>query len=404
MSASASNACSTRLRTRRYPAFHVVAKPVGSLCNLDCQYCYYLEKEQLYAGRSLRMPTKVLESFIAQYIAGQQSTDVHFLWQGGEPTLLGVDYFSQIVRLQEQYARGKRIHNALQTNGTLLDDRWCDFLKAHDFLVGISIDGPADLHDPYRTTKGGRSSHAEVVSAIELMCRFQIEFNVLTAVHPLNVLYPLRVYEFLKSVGAKYMQFMPVVERWTENTKSLATADQPRASVTQWSVDSAAYGQFLIAIFDHWARHDVGRVFVQLFDTALESWLGLEPSLCLFRETCGNALAVEHNGDVYSCDHFVFPEYARGNLMRQELVQIVESPEQLRFGADKRDRLPGQCRRCDVLFACRGECPKNRFAVSVDGEPGLNYLCPSYLAFFRHIDPVMQQMAKLTTLNRSPPP
>ncbi len=381
---------------RCYPNFHVVTKPVGSLCNLDCDYCYYLEKEQLYASQTFRMSEDVLRSFIRQYIEGQSSTDAQFLWQGGEPTLLGLDYYQKVVELQEMYAGGRRISNSLQTNGMFLDDRWCEFLKRHDFLVGISLDGPAELHNQYRKSKGGSDTHSQVVQAIERMQRHGVRFNILIAVGSHNSPHPLDVYHHLKEVGGTHLQFMPIVERWVESSKNLASL-QTNAStqVTPWSVNALDYGRFLIAIFDEWARYDVGRIFVQSFDTALESWLGMEPSLCLFRKTCGNALAVERNGDVYACDHFVFNDYRLGNLTKTSLVDLLESPPQRKFGADKSATLPKQCQQCEVLFACRGECPKNRFIATADGEPGLNYLCEGYLAFFRHIDPVMQRMASL---------
>lgn len=392
----------------RYPSFHLVAKPTGSLCNLDCEYCYYLEKEKLYAGKAFRMQPPVLRSFIKQYIEAQDVDDVHFLWQGGEPTLLGLEYFQQIVEIQKKYQGDKRIHNSLQTNGVLLDEAWYEFLRDHHWLVGISIDGPEELHDAYRVTKGGGGSYQSVVIAIEQMIRHDVQFNALTVVHAKNVEHPLAVYEHLRSLGVKYIQFLPVVERWVENTKDfmtpvLDTKSQGLGSneqglgtkerVTPWTVNAKAYGEFLIAIFDQWWQRDVGQMFVQIFDTALESWMGLQPSLCLFRQQCGNALAIERNGDIYACDHFVFPEYYRGNIQQTPLLPIVESPAQREFGRAKETSLPRQCQRCDVLFACRGECPKNRFLTTAEGDPNLNYLCEGYLAFFQHIDPAMKLMA-----------
>lgn len=380
---------------RQFPDFHMVAKPTGAICNLDCSYCFYLEKESLYPGRDHRMNDQVLESFIAQYIAAQQGDEVHFLWQGGEPTLLGVGYYRQVESLQQKYSAGKRISNSLQTNGLSIDDDWCDFLASHDWLVGISIDGPAELHDRYRVTKGGSSTHAGVVEAIERLKAAGVRFNALAVLNRENAKYPLKVYEHLKSLGAQYIQFLPVVERILVSSGQLSSGPtgETSARLTPWSVDPHDFGQFLITVFDDWVKHDIGKVFVQIFDTALESWMGIEPSLCIFRKQCGGALAIEHNGDIYACDHYVFPEFHRGNIRQTPMLPIVESEPQRAFGRAKESTLPQQCRNCDVLFACRGECPKNRFMTTANGEENLNYLCAGYLKFFRHIDPVMRHMA-----------
>ena len=406
-----------------------MTKPIGAICNLDCVYCYYLEKEKLYPGtRNFRMPDEVLESYVRQYIESQNAPEISFAWQGGEPTLLGVDFFRRVVGLQKKYCpTGKRITNALQTNGTFLDDEWCQFFRAHDFLIGLSIDGPREIHDRYRVDKGGKPTFDKVMQGMELLKKHNVEFNTLTVVNRHNSKYPLEVYRFLKKHGQGFMQFIPLVERTgssemlapppvllspkerAANGSSSASIPTPQtlnpepqtlnpttpSLVTPWSVESRAYGEFLSAIFDEWVRQDVGQVFVQIFDVQLGLWMGMPASLCVFGETCGNALALEHNGDLYSCDHYVYPEYKLGNVTEQPIVEMVQSPQQRKFGTDKRDTLPRYCRSCDVRFACNGECPKHRFMTTPDGEPGLNYLCAGYKKFFRHIDPYMRTMAQL---------
>ena len=350
----------------------------------------------------------MLGSYVRQTIeAHAQHPVVQFAWQGGEPTLLGVECFEKGVALQQQYANGKRIENAIQTNGILIDERWCEFLANEQFLVGLSVDGPEDLHDRYRRDRGGRPTFAAVMKALELFKRHRVEFNTLTVVNAENVKRPLDVYRFLRETGSGFLQFIPVVERAAESSSPDALSlvepsDAARAHVTAWSVDPAAYGKFLVAIFEEWVRHDVGRVFVQQFDVSLETWSGLEASLCVFRETCGRALALEHNGDVYSCDHFVYPQYRLGNLMNESLGAMVESPAQQAFGDAKRDRLPAECRSCDVRFACHGECPKHRFVRSRDGSRDLNYLCAAYKRFFHHIDLPMKFMANELAHQRPP--
>ncbi|NQW03466.1 MAG: anaerobic sulfatase maturase [Acidobacteria bacterium] len=389
--------------------FHVMAKPSGPICNLDCEYCFYLEKERLYPDTSnFAMKDDVLESFVRQHIeAHGEHPVVSFAWQGGEPTLLGVEFFERVVALQSKYADGRRIDNALQTNGILIDESWCQFLAAHKFLVGLSIDGPAHVHDLYRRDRGGKPTFGAVMRARDLLVRHQVEFNTLTVVSAGNVDHALEIYRFLREIGSGYMQFIPVVERTAEvPTDAELSLVEPgariRAQVTPWSVDPAAYGEFLVAVFDEWVHHDVGKVFVQHFDVALESWSGLEASLCVFRETCGKALALEHNGDVYSCDHFVYPQHRLGNLMTASLATLVESPQQEAFGDAKRDSLPIECRECDVRFACHGECPKHRFVTSRDGSRDLNYLCAAYKRLFHHIDPHMRFMANELQHKRAP--
>jgi uncharacterized protein len=388
--------------------FHIIAKPIGPVCNLACKYCFYLEKELLYPRVSQwSIADDLLENYVRQYIESQPADTVHFAWQGGEPTLLGVEFFRKAVALQKKYADGKRIENSLQTNGVLLDEKWGQFLAEGHFLVGLSIDGPVELHDAYRVDKGGNPTFDRVMRGLEILKRFDVAFNTLTTVHHINSAHPLDVYRFLKEHGSGYMQFIPIVERtYTspgENGLNLVPpeSDVP-AAVTEWSVEPEAYGQFLCTIFDEWVRKDVGKQFVQLFDVALEMWVGMEASLCVFRSTCGSAMAMEHCGDVYSCDHFVYPENRLGNVKEKSLVELASSAQQIKFGQDKNDKLPRMCRECDVHFACHGECPKHRFATTPDGEHGLNYLCAGYKMFFRHIDTYMRFMADELRNRRAP--
>jgi uncharacterized protein len=389
-------------------SFHIMTKPIGPICNLDCKYCFYLEKENLYPGtKSWQMAPEVLERYIDQYIAAQPHDEVYFAWQGGEPTLLGVDFYRTVVALQQKHAGVKTIHNALQTNGTLIDDEWGEFLAEHRFLVGVSIDGPREMHDYYRVDKGNAPTFDRVMRGLEKLKAHRVDFNTLTVVNRNNSQYPLEVYRFLKEIGSGFMQFIPVVERRTgepgpEGLVLIQPAFDRPAEVTEWSVDPLAYGEFLARIFDEWVKKDVGRYFVQQFDVALESWMGMEASLCVFRRTCGSALAMEHTGDLYSCDHFVYPENKLGNIMEIELGQMAGSQQQKDFGLDKLNSLPRMCRTCDVRFACNGECPKHRFLTTPDGEPGLNYLCAGYKHFFHHVDPYMQFMAEELRAGRPP--
>lgn len=381
---------------------------MGAICNLDCNYCFYLEKENLYPRKtSWQMTEEVLDSYIRQYIQSQNTPVVTFSWQGGEPTLLGLDYFRHIVELEEKYAGGKQIENTVQTNGTLLDDRWCEFLAENQFLAGLSIDGPEELHDCYRVDKGGQPTFWKVMRGIDLLKKHGVDFNTLTVVHKRNSHHPLEVYRFLKEAGSAFMQFIPVVERVVGRPNSdglvlVSSVHEGEVPVSEWSVESIQYGRFLCSIFDEWIRNDVGKYFVQIFDVALESWLGLEPSLCVFKRTCGQALAMEHNGDLYSCDHFVYPENKLGNIMEQPMVRLYGSPGQAKFAATKHDRLPDYCRRCEVRFACNGECPKHRFLRTPEGEAGLNYLCAGYKLFFHHIDSAMRFMAHELCEGRPP--
>ena len=395
-----------------HSSFHVMAKPSGALCNLDCRYCFYLEKESLFPpGNRFRMSDEVLEAYVRQQFEAQPTGEVLFAWQGGEPTLLGVAFFEKAVALQRRYARGRTVRNAFQTNGILLNDDWGEFLHREAFLVGLSIDGPRELHDLHRVDKGGKPTFDRVMNGLEFLKKHDVEFNTLTVVHRETARQPLEVYSFLKSIGSKFIQFIPLVERMAftpEQESDPLTAPRPasagncESAVTDWSVLSSDYGEFLVTIFDQWVRQDVGKVFVQLFDVALGIWMGYPAGLCLFRETCGDAVALEHNGDVYSCDHFVYPEHRIGNVLNTSLGDMVASTRQRSFGRDKADTLPEYCRQCDVRFACNGECPKNRFALTPDGAPGLNYLCPSYKRFFRHIDPAMRGMAWLARHGQAP--
>lgn len=388
--------------------FHVLAKPIGPICNLDCKYCFYLEKESLYPQVSKwAMREEVLDSYIRQYIDARDAPVVNFAWQGGEPTLLGVEYFRNLVQIQNKYADGKKIQNAFQTNGVLLNDDWADLFKENDFLVGLSIDGPRELHDSYRVDKGGQSTFDRVMRGMETLKRRSVEFNTLTTVHRGNADRPLEVYRFLKENGSGYMQFIPIVERvahhhTADGLQLIAPDFGGAAQVAPWSVEPRQYGRFLCAIFDEWVGKDVGRYYVQLFDVSLEMWAGMEASLCVFRKQCGSALAIEHCGDLYSCDHYVYPQNRLGNIMESPLETLVNSDQQRSFGEAKESTLPRYCRECDVRFACNGECPKHRFARTPDGEAGLNYLCAGYKMFFGHIDPYMRFMAAELVSNRAP--
>ncbi len=389
-------------------AFHIIAKPIGPICNLHCAYCFYLEKEKLYPDRhSWRMSDEVLESFVCQYIQLNEAPVVNFAWQGGEPTLLGIDFFKRVVALQRRYANGKTFENAFQTNGVLLNDPWCEFLAENRFLVGLSLDGPEHLHNTYRVTRAGQGSFDSVMQGLEQLKKHGVEFNILTAVNRANSQHPIDVYRFLKQIGSGFIQFIPIVERVMSSAdlshgQLVSPDDRTEAKVAEWSVQPRQFGKFLIQIFDEWVRHDVGKQFIQIFEVALQRWYGQAPALCLFAETCGKALAIEHNGDLYSCDHFVYPTHRLGNILEQPLAALVQSDQQRRFGQDKRDRLPQQCSDCTYLFACAGECPKNRFVETPAGQSGLNYLCEGYRMFFEHIDPYMRFMANELRHQRSP--
>ncbi|MBV8501894.1 MAG: anaerobic sulfatase maturase [Paucibacter sp.] len=393
-----------------------MAKPVGAKCNLDCGYCFYLEKDRYYPERErFLMEDTVLEAYVRRYIAAQPTPEVEFTWQGGEPTLRGLEFFERAVALQRQYANGKTIRNTLQTNGTFLDDAWCAFLRREGFLVGLSLDGPQAINDAARPDKQGRSSYDDTQRGLRALQRHGVDFNILVTVSSANVGDPRGVYRFLKTQGVKFMQFNPVVERMARPAESViglhfakppqwtrpGNAADGHGKVTSHSVGSQAYGDFLIGVFDEWVREDVGDVHVMNFEWALAAWCQLPATTCIFSERCGRAAIVEHDGSVYSCDHFMHPEYRLGNLRTDDPAVLIESPAQRAFGDAKADALPDQCRRCTYRFACHGECPKNRFIETADGEPGLNYLCAGYLKYFRHITPAMNRMAKLLADGRA---
>ena len=380
------------------PAFHVMTKPRGAICNLDCAYCYFLKKEDLYTGSRFRMDDALLEDYVRQYIAAQQVPEVTFAWQGGEPTLMGINFYRRAVELQAQYRRpGMTIRNTIQTNATRLNDDWGEFLHANGFLVGVSLDGPREIHDHFRVDKGGNPTFDRVMRGIDILKRHDVEFNILTTLHAANADDPLRIYRFLRDeVGTTFMQFIPIVER--DN----ATGYQEGEDLTPRSITGAQYGRFLTTIFDEWVRRDVGTVFVQSFDVALGIWAGMGSSLCVQAETCGAALAMEHNGDLYSCDHYVEPDFKLGNIRDRPMIELVADPRQQRFGTDKRDTLPRQCRECDMRFACNGGCPKDRTLHDRYGEPGLNWLCEGYYGFFRHIDQPMRTMVDELRAGRPP--
>ena len=399
------------------PAYHLLAKPTGPICNLDCEYCFFLSKEELYPGDRFRMEDETLDSYIRQLLASHRTPDVTVAWQGGEPTMMGLDFFRRSMEVVDRHRQPwQRVHHTIQTNGVLVDERWASFFAEHGFLVGLSVDGPRHIHDAYRKDKRGSGSFDRVVRGYRHLQAAGVDVNILCTVHRENEDRALDVYRFFRDeLEARFIQFIPIVERTTEAFLPLANLGwssdraekrplyvQSGSLVTDRSVTADGYGRFLIEVFDEWVRHDVGEVFVQMFDVALANWHGEPPGLCVFSETCGQALALEHNGDLYSCDHYVEPDYLLGNIADTPLAELVSSPPQVAFGLAKRDTLPQYCRDCDVRFACHGGCPRNRFRSTPDGEDGLNYLCPSYLAFFRHVDPAMRMMSRLLAQGRSP--
>jgi uncharacterized protein len=374
--------------------FQIFAKPIGAVCNLDCAYCYYLKKELLYPGsNSFRMSEDVLEAYIVQQIAISPGEEILFSWHGGEATLLGLDYFRRIVELEQKHCpAGKRVANSIQTNGVLLNEEWCEFFAAQKFGVGLSVDGPAHLHDAYRVTKGQSPTHRQVMQSYRMLRRHGIPVDLLCVVHAQNVKHPLDVYRFFKEIGAQYLSFIPLVEM------------QPGSSgdIGERSVPAAAFGEFLCAIYDEWVRHDMGRMIVQIFEEAARPAYGLRHSLCIFRPTCGDVPVIEHNGDFYQCDHFVTPEHRLGNILTTPLGEMIDSPAQEAFGRSKQETLPRYCRGCEVLDMCNGGCPKDRIIPTPDGEPGLNYLCEGYRRFFNHSRPYTQRMAQLAWAGKQP--
>ena len=388
------------------PGIHVVAKPIGPACNLNCQYCFYLEKQALFpAGEQTRMSDKVLSAFIAGYISSQPAPVVEFVWQGGEPTLLGIDFFKRVVALQKPFAKGRTITNSLQTNGTLLDDDWCRFLKRHNFMVGISLDGPEEIHDRYRKDRKGRGTFERAMRGLKLLQKHRVETNVLACVAHDTAAKPFDVYRFLREAGVEFIQFTPIVERMPDarnselglRLASPASLDRPemQTEVTPWSVEPEAYGDFLIGVFEEWVRRDVGKVFVMNFEWTLNAWIGNPSPVCVHARQCGRSLVIEHNGDVYACDHCVYPQYRLGNILAGAFPAMVEKSLKSGFGISKETALPRWCRECDVLAACQGGCPKHRFAGTCYDEPGLHYLCGGYKKFFMHIRKYLHAMTQL---------
>lgn len=383
---------------------YVMLKPVGSACNLNCEYCYYLEKEHLYpSAKGQLMSDTLLEKFIEEYISSQTQNEIMFTWHGGEALLRPISFYKRAIELQKKYGKGRHIENVLQTNGTLLNDAWCEFFKENNILIGISIDGPQEFHDEYRRNKGGLPTFVKVMKGIQLLKKHGVEFNAMAVVNDYNADYPVEFYRFFKEIGVQYIQFAPIVERLAHQDNGLKlTTPNEEAPLADFSVSPVQWGKFLCGLFDEWIKEDVGKIFIQMFDSTLANWIGEQPGVCTMARHCGHAGVMEFNGDVYSCDHYVFPEYKLGNLNTDSLAGMMYSDRQLKFGTDKYDTLPRQCRECEFLFACHGECPKNRFAFTKDGEPGLNYLCAGWKMYFNHVAPYMDFMKKELLAERAP--
>ena len=385
---------------------YVMLKPAGAHCNLACKYCYYLEKNKLYptAQRHL-MSDEMLEQFTREYIEAQTMNQVLFTWHGGEPLLRSIDFYRKALSLQQKYAGGRRIDNVIQTNGTLLTDEWCEFFAQNHWLVGISIDGPQPYHDHYRLTAAGKPSWKKVMQGIKLLKKHGVEWNAMAVVNAYNVNHPLEFYRFFKENGCQFLQFTPIVERLTrhEDGRTLASlADKNEIPMSEASVTPEQWGYFLCAIFDEWVRKDVGKIFVEIFDCTLANWMGISPGICAYSKECGHAGVMEHNGDVYSCDHFVFPEYKLGNIRDHSLIDMLYGEQQQEFSRLKHSSLPRQCKECDMEFACHGECPKNRFMKDKYGDSGLNYLCPGYYHYYQHVAPYMDYMKQELMAQRPP--
>lgn len=381
------------------PAFHLLAKPTGAICNLDCQYCFFLSKEQLYPGSKFRMSDDLLETYIQQILEAHQTPEVMIAWQGGEPTLMGLEFFQLSIELVEKHKKpNQKVSHTMQTNGTRLNDEWGRFFKKHNFLIGLSVDGPQHLHDTYRVDKRGKGSFEQVMQGWKTLKKHKVDFNILCTVNAANGDRPLEVYQFFRDeLEAEFIQFIPIIERVNADGSTLI---QSGNQVTERSVNPEQFGQFLIGVFDEWVKRDVGKIFIQHFDAALANWVDVQPGVCIFSKTCGNALAVEHNGDLYSCDHFVEPDYKLGNIQETHMIELIASDRQRQFGQAKFDTLPKYCLDCEVRFACNGGCPKNRFIETPDGEAGLNYLCAGYKSFFIHINKPMRMMADLLRQGR----
>ena len=385
---------------------YVMLKPAGAHCNLACKYCYYLEKNNLY-DKSHRhiMTDEMLEQFTREYIEAQTMPQVLFTWHGGEPLMRSIDFYKKALALQKKYARGRRIDNVIQTNGTMLTDEWCEFFAQNNWLVGISIDGPQEYHDHYRLTTSGNPSWQKVMHGIELLKKHHVEWNAMAVVNAYNANHPLEFYHFFKDNGCQYLQFTPIVERLTKHQdgRTLASlADDKEIPLADFSVTPEQWGNFLCAIFDEWVRNDVGKMFVEIFDCTLANWMGVLPGICAYSKNCGHAGVMEHNGDVYSCDHFVFPEYKLGNIRDHTLIEMLYGDKQHAFSRLKHTSLPRQCKECDMEFACHGECPKNRFEKDKYGEPGLNYLCKGYYQYYSHVAPYMDFMKRELQAQRPP--
>lgn len=385
---------------------YVMLKPAGAHCNLACKYCYYLEKNNLYQNSHRHlMSDEMLEQFTREYIEAQTMPQVLFTWHGGEPLMRSIDFYKKALALQKKYAHGKQIDNAIQTNGTLLTDEWCEFFAKNHWLVGISIDGPQEYHDHYRMTPAGKPSWEKVMQGISLLKKHRVEWNAMAVVNAYNAEHPLEFYHFFRDNGCQYLQFTPIVERLTEHEdgRTLASlADDREIPLADASVTPQQWGNFLCTIFDDWVRHDVGKTFVEIFDCTLANWMGVLPGICAYSKECGHAGVMEHNGDVYSCDHFVFPEYKLGNIREQSLIDMLYGEKQQAFSRLKHTSLPRQCKECDMEFACHGECPKNRFEKDKYGEPGLNYLCQGYYQYYTHVSPYMDFMKRELLAQRPP--
>ena len=385
---------------------YVMLKPAGAHCNLACKYCYYLEKNNLYQNSHRHlMSDDMLEQFTREYIEAQTMPQVLFTWHGGEPLMRSIDFYKKALALQKKYAHGKQIDNVIQTNGTLLTDKWCEFFAKNHWLVGISIDGPQEYHDHYRVTPAGKPSWEKVMQGISLLKKHRVEWNAMAVVNAYNAEHPLEFYHFFRDNGCQYLQFTPIVERLTEHEdgRTLASlADDKEIPLADASVTPQQWGNFLCTIFDDWVRHDVGKTFVEIFDCTLANWMGVLPGICAYSKECGHAGVMEHNGDVYSCDHFVFPEYKLGNIREQSLIDMLYGEKQQAFSRLKHTSLPRQCKECDMEFACHGECPKNRFEKDKYGEPGLNYLCQGYYQYYSHVAPYMDFMKRELLAQRPP--
>lgn len=395
------------LKTQAPAAFSSMFKPIGSTCNLECTYCYYIDKTQtVYNNIPPSKSLEILEEYTRQYIDANEVPEVTFTWHGGEPLLAGLDYFRKAMEFQRRHSGGKKIINSLQTNGMLLNADWCRFFHDNRFLIGVSIDGPRDIHDAYRVNKAGRPTFDKVMDGINQMAQFRVEYNTLSVVNRMSEGRGAEVYQFLKSIGSRFMQFLPVVEHVLPangNGRPVIVKPGTEGSVmASWSVSSPGYGHFMTDIFDVWVLSDVGTYFVQAFDMTLAQWVGAKPGLCIYSETCGDALVVEHNGDVYSCDHFVYPEFKLGNILEDELTDLYRSQKQFDFGIKKRNNLPSQCRRCEYYFACRGECPKHRFLKTKNGEENLNALCEGFKHYYFHVAPYMEHMKNLLFNKKAP--